>query len=101
LRFSWPPPAGLVSAEDLLEKAWDINADPFTNAVRITISTLRAKLGQPPVIETVAGVGYRLMTSASPKARHWEARRSSVNSGKMPGDASSPSARGRESACQG
>ena len=39
---------GLVSAEDLLEKAWDVNADPFTNAVRITISTLRAKLGQPP-----------------------------------------------------
>jgi two-component system response regulator VanR len=55
---------GLVSAEDLLEKAWDVNADPFTNAVRITISTLRAKLGQPPVIETVAGVGYRLMTPA-------------------------------------
>jgi two-component system, OmpR family, response regulator VanR len=60
---------GLVSAEDLLEKAWDVNADPFTNAVRITISTLRAKLGQPPVIETVSGVGYRLTTSASPKAR--------------------------------
>jgi two-component system, OmpR family, response regulator VanR len=58
---------GLVSAEDLLEKAWDVNADPFTNAVRITISTLRAKLGQPSVIETVAGVGYRLMTSATSK----------------------------------
>ena len=51
---------GLVSAEDLLEKAWDAYADPFTNAVRITMSNLRAKLGQPPVIETVAGVGYRL-----------------------------------------
>jgi two-component system response regulator VanR len=60
---------GLVSAEDLLEKAWDVNADPFTNAVRITMSTLRAKLGQPPVIETVAGVGYRLMTSPSEKVR--------------------------------
>jgi two-component system response regulator VanR len=60
---------GLVSAEDLLEKAWDVNADPFTNAVRITISTLRAKLGEPPVIDNVAGVGYRLMTPASPKAR--------------------------------
>lgn len=58
---------GLVSAEDLLEKAWDANADPFTNAVRITLSTLRAKLGQPSVIETVAGVGYRLMTSATSK----------------------------------
>jgi two-component system response regulator VanR len=51
---------GLVSAEDLLEKAWDAYADPFTNAVRITMSNLRAKLGQPPVIETVPGVGYRL-----------------------------------------
>lgn len=51
---------GLVSAEELLEKAWDAYADPFTNAVRITMSNLRAKLGRPPVIETVAGVGYRL-----------------------------------------
>jgi len=51
---------GVVSAEELLEKAWDVNADPFTNAVRITISTLRAKLGTPPVIETVTGVGYRM-----------------------------------------
>jgi two-component system response regulator VanR len=51
---------GLVSAENLLEKAWDAYADPFTNAVRITMSNLRAKLGQPPVIETIAGVGYRL-----------------------------------------
>ncbi|MFI9381917.1 response regulator transcription factor [Kutzneria sp. NPDC052558] len=51
---------GVVSAEELLEKAWDVNADPFTNAVRITISTLRAKLGPPPVIHTVTGVGYRM-----------------------------------------
>ncbi len=58
---------GLVSAEDLLEKAWDAYADPFTNAVRITISTLRAKLGQPPVIETIAGVGYRLMAPVPSK----------------------------------
>ena len=55
---------GLVSAEYLLEKAWDAYADPFTNAVRITMSTLRAKLGQPPVIETVAGVGYRLILAS-------------------------------------
>ncbi|MHC2999379.1 response regulator transcription factor [Microbacterium sp. HJ5] len=51
---------GVVSAEDLLERAWDENADPFTNAVRITISTLRKRLGEPWVIETVAGVGYRV-----------------------------------------
>ncbi|AZS37739.1 Response regulator MprA [Microbacterium lemovicicum] len=51
---------GVVSAEDLLERAWDENADPFTNAVRITISTLRKRLGEPWVIETVPGVGYRL-----------------------------------------
>jgi two-component system response regulator VanR len=51
---------GVVSAEDLLERAWDEHADPFTNAVRITISTLRKRLGEPWVIETVAGVGYRM-----------------------------------------
>lgn len=50
---------GVVSAEQLLERAWDENADPFTNAVRITISTLRKRLGPPSVIHTVAGVGYR------------------------------------------
>ncbi|GAA2071079.1 response regulator transcription factor [Microbacterium hatanonis] len=53
---------GVVSAEDLLERAWDENADPFTNAVRITISTLRKRLGEPWVIETVPGVGYRMTT---------------------------------------
>lgn len=53
---------GVVSAEDLLERAWDENADPFTNAVRITISTLRKRLGEPWVIETVPGVGYRMAT---------------------------------------
>jgi two-component system response regulator VanR len=51
---------GVVSAEDLLERAWDENADPFTNAVRITISTLRKRLGEPWVIATVPGVGYRM-----------------------------------------
>ncbi|MGL4257113.1 MAG: response regulator transcription factor [Microbacterium sp.] len=51
---------GVVSAEDLLERAWDENADPFTNAVRITISALRKRLGEPWVIETVPGVGYRM-----------------------------------------
>jgi DNA-binding response OmpR family regulator len=48
----------VVSAEELLERVWDENADPFTGAVRITMSRLRAKLGDPPVIETVAKAGY-------------------------------------------
>ncbi len=51
---------GVISAEDLLERAWDENADPFTNAVRITVSGLRKRLGDPWVIHTVPGVGYRL-----------------------------------------
>ena len=51
---------GVVSAEALLERAWDENADPFTNAVRITVSSLRKRLGEPPIIATVAGVGYRI-----------------------------------------
>ncbi|MEV0588096.1 response regulator transcription factor [Nonomuraea sp. NPDC050310] len=51
---------GVVSAERLLEKVWDEHADPFTNAVRITVSTLRRKLGDPPLIHTETGVGYRL-----------------------------------------
>jgi DNA-binding response OmpR family regulator len=51
---------GVVSAEQLLEKAWDEHTDPFTSVVRFTIMNLRRKLGDPPVIETVAGTGYRL-----------------------------------------
>ena len=50
----------VVSAEELLEKAWDENADPFTNAVRVAVMTLRRKLGGPPVVETVPGAGYRI-----------------------------------------
>jgi len=50
----------VVSAEELLEKVWDENADPFTNVVRVTIMTLRRKVGDPPLIETVAGVGYKI-----------------------------------------
>ena len=51
---------GVVSAEDLLARAWDENADPFTNAVRITVSALRKRLGEPWIIATVPGVGYRI-----------------------------------------
>jgi DNA-binding response OmpR family regulator len=50
----------VVSAEQLLEKVWDEHTDPFTTVVRVTVMTLRRKLGDPPLIETVQGVGYRL-----------------------------------------
>jgi two-component system, OmpR family, response regulator VanR len=49
-----------VSAEDLLQQVWDENADPFTNTVRMTVMTLRRKLGEPAVLETVMGAGYRV-----------------------------------------
>ena len=50
----------VVSAEELLARVWDEAADPFTGAVKVTISRLRAKLGEPPVIETIAKAGYRI-----------------------------------------
>jgi two-component system response regulator VanR len=54
---------GVVTAEELLERAWDEHADPFTNAVRITVSALRKRLGEPWFIATVAGVGYCINTA--------------------------------------
>jgi DNA-binding response OmpR family regulator len=50
----------VVSAEDLLSRVWDENADPFTNAVRVTMVGLRRKLGDPPLVETLRGAGYRV-----------------------------------------
>jgi len=50
----------VVSAEQMLEQAWDEHADPFTTVVKVTISRLRAKLGDPPVIQTVERYGYRI-----------------------------------------
>ena len=50
----------VISAEILLERVWDEYADPFTNAVAVTVMRLRRKLGEPPLIETVTGGGYRL-----------------------------------------
>ena len=50
----------VVSAEDLLERVWDENADPFTRTVTVTVGRLRSKLGEPDPIETVVGSGYRL-----------------------------------------
>jgi DNA-binding response OmpR family regulator len=51
---------GVVSVEQLLARAWDENLDPFSNVVRVIVATLRKKLGEPPVIQTVTGAGYRL-----------------------------------------
>jgi DNA-binding response OmpR family regulator len=60
LQMLMSPGGGVVSAEQLLEHAWDENTDPFTNVVRVTVMNLRRKLGDPPVIETVIGSGYRM-----------------------------------------
>ena len=51
----------VVSSEHLLEKVWDEHIDPFTNTVRVTVMKLRKKLGEPQLIETVQGVGYRIV----------------------------------------
>lgn len=50
----------VVSAEDLMERVWDENADPFSNAVRVTMVGLRRKIGDPPMIDTIRGAGYRI-----------------------------------------
>jgi DNA-binding response OmpR family regulator len=53
----------VVSSEELLERVWDEYADPFTTTVRVTVMTLRKKLGPPQVVHTVVGAGYRLAES--------------------------------------
>ncbi|MFC0110570.1 response regulator transcription factor [Kibdelosporangium aridum] len=61
LEYLMTRPGHVVSTEDLLEHVWDENIDPFTQTVRVTVGTLRRKLGvEPPMIETVVGKGYRL-----------------------------------------
>ncbi|MFC0028168.1 response regulator transcription factor [Micromonospora chaiyaphumensis] len=55
----------VVSSEELLERVWDANTDPFTTIVRVTVMTLRKKLGDPPLIETVVGAGYRIGEAAA------------------------------------
>ena len=60
LRYLLANAGEVVSAERLLEHVWDANVDPFTSSVRVLMSRLRRKLGEPPVIETVVGAGYRL-----------------------------------------
>ena len=57
---------GVLSAEYLLEHVWDENADPFTNTVQVTISRLRRKLGDPPVVETIPTVGYSIVCGCEP-----------------------------------
>ena len=59
-------PGRVISAEYLLEKVWDEYADPFTNAVRVAMVTLRRKLGEPPLISTVKKSGYRLDVEVQP-----------------------------------
>ena len=59
-----------LSAEDLLEQVWDEHADPFTNTVTVTIGRLRRKLGDPPVITTTPGVGYRIGEPAAQNPPH-------------------------------
>ena len=51
---------GVVSPEELVERAWDEQLDPLSNTVRMTVMTLRRKLGDPPLVETVRGSGYRV-----------------------------------------
>jgi DNA-binding response OmpR family regulator len=60
LRVLLEAEGGVVSSEELLERVWDENVDPFTNVVRVVVMTLRRKLGDPPLIETVTGAGYRI-----------------------------------------
>jgi DNA-binding response OmpR family regulator len=56
---------GVVSSEELLDRVWDENADPFTTTVRVTVMTLRRKLGEPGLVETVVGAGYRVPAADS------------------------------------
>ncbi|MEH1124365.1 response regulator transcription factor [Micromonospora sp. CPCC 206061] len=60
LRYFMHHPGDVLSAEDLLEHVWDANANPFTASVRVILSRLRRKLGDPPLIATITSAGYRL-----------------------------------------
>jgi DNA-binding response OmpR family regulator len=60
LRYFMHRPGEVLSAEDLLEHVWDANADPFTSSVRVILSRLRRKLGEPAPIVTITGAGYQL-----------------------------------------
>jgi DNA-binding response OmpR family regulator len=60
LRVLLEADGGVVSSEELLARVWDENIDPFSNVVRVVVMTLRRKLGDPPLVETVTGAGYRI-----------------------------------------
>ncbi|HYT10308.1 MAG TPA: winged helix-turn-helix domain-containing protein, partial [Mycobacteriales bacterium] len=60
----------VVSSEELLDRVWDENADPFTTTVRVTVMTLRRKLGEPAVVQTVVGAGYRVAADPPRAAGH-------------------------------
>jgi DNA-binding response OmpR family regulator len=64
LRYFMHHPGQVLSAEDLLEHVWDANADPFTSSVRVILSRLRRKLGDPELIATITNAGYRLRGSS-------------------------------------
>ncbi len=64
LRYFAHHPGEVLSAEDLLEHVWDANADPFTSSVRVILSRLRKKLGEPALITTITNTGYRLQASS-------------------------------------
>jgi DNA-binding response OmpR family regulator len=68
LRYFMAHPGEVLSQETLLEHVWDENADPFTNTVRVTVGTLRRKVGEPTLIETVIGSGYRLLDAPAMEA---------------------------------
>lgn len=69
LEYFMSHPGEVLSQERLLEHVWDEMADPFTNTVRVTISNLRKKLGEPQVIETIPGRGYRLMSDTEERTQ--------------------------------
>jgi DNA-binding response OmpR family regulator len=66
LRYFMHHPGDVLSAEDLLEHVWDANADPFTSSVRVILSRLRRKLGDPAPIVTITNVGYQLRMHSVP-----------------------------------
>lgn len=75
----------VVSSEELLERVWDENADPFTTTVRVTVMTLRKKLGEPGVIDTVVGSGYRVPSSGKQSVPASSVSEASGDSGQRSG----------------
>ena len=86
----------VVSAEELLERVWDEMADPFTSSVKVTMSRLRRKLGDPPVIETLAQAGYRIsLNEPAGRGADWMAERGTSDEGRTHLEAARRRAGGR------